>query len=450
MITPPPRSERPTPSPGLASERAPFAAAFKTALAAREQALHAIPAERVIDALARAAADWRDPEYAPRIEALRTITGVSGWHPEMLSTGVDFVFSAVTRESLCALVQMEAGSTSALSPPAKTRRVGPKVIFHALAGNVPGLGIPPILASLLACSIVILRDSERQPALTDAFRATLAGYEPALGAMVLPVAWRRDGDGRGLEDEVLAVAERIELYGSDETLGPLSHRYGESGRASIRLHGSRVSLGLVAVDAELSTAADRFAVDVAMYEGRGCLSPHVILVEGGRARAVEFARVLAAALAALEKRWPRARGTLAEEASRRVFIDEGEIATLDAGTQRQCWVGDAGSWCVRLEAVREIAPGPGLRCVTVAAIDGEAGESGRCLQAPIPIAGVGIAAARESDLAPHLGRLASCAPGLALALRGSLALGAGRMQAPPLAWRQDGGRRLADLLGDAS
>jgi len=401
-----------------------LAAALAEAERRRREVVQTYSTDRIIAALAGAAADWLRPDEPLRALAIEEVARTSGFHSDMVATGIDFIFSVVTVEALERLAGAVAASAS-------------RAVFHSLAGNVPGQGVPAIARSLLARSIAIIRDSERQPVLTAAFRETIRRYEPALAAMVLPVAWSHGDTDRSLESAVVKAAERIELYGSDRTVGGLASRYRSGAPLACELHGARVSAGLVPMTADLAEAAKGFAVDVTMYEGRGCLTPHVILVEGAPARANALADALATELANCERRWPRARGSAEEELERRRFVDAAELRALatpegNTGAAR-CLAGPASTWCVEQAAEATIMLGPGLRCVRVACVPGR-GEAIAALRAATPaLAGVGVAGATTDSGRDGIDDVALAAD---LQRAGAtLVCPAGRMQAPPVDWR---------------
>jgi hypothetical protein len=413
-------------------------AAFETALTqarrSRDEVLATATAERLVDALGHAAHQWRVPNHPRRLKTAAAIERATGWSRGMIETGIDFVFSAVNEASLRTLVESEAGGGTAISPPARTRRRGPDVIYQALAGNVPGQGIPAIVAALLAGSVLVVRDSARQPALTSAFRATIESVDPLLARMIIPVQWRHDGESRALESAIVAAADRIELSGSDETIAALARRYASERPARFALHGSRLSVGIVPAGADPAASADGFAVDVAMYEGRGCLTPHGIYVEGDAGRADAFAEQLAQALERTETRWPRARGSTTDEVLRRRFLDEAEILALGSPGCR-CLTGPRGAWCVSVIAAADTIAGPGGRCVRVVPVASLANFAAR---SQLPLAAIGVPGGETALDSLVRARLEGTGA--------SIILAAGRMQAPPIHWRQDGLQRLGDLL----
>lgn len=410
-----------------------LAAALSEAERCRQEVVRTYSTERIIAALAGAAVDWLRPDEPLRALATEEVARTTGFHRDMVATGIDFIFSAVTVKALERLAEAVASSAS-------------RTVFHSLAGNVPGQGVPAIARSLLARSIAVIRDSERQPVLTAAFRETIRRYEPALAAMVLPVIWSHRDTDRSLERTVVKAAERIELYGSDRTVGGLAFRYRAGSSMTCELHGARASAGLLPVTAETAQAAKAFAVDVAMYEGRGCLTPHVILVEGAPARATVFADALATALADCEKRWPRARGTVEEERERRRFIDDAELRALATkGEAARCLVGPVSAWCVEQAIDATIGLGPGLRCVRIASVPGR-DEAIAALRAAAPaLAGVGVGGATTGTEGAGIDDVALA--GELGSAGATLVCPAGRMQAPPIDWQPQADRPNDDHAG---
>jgi acyl-CoA reductase-like NAD-dependent aldehyde dehydrogenase len=416
-----------------------FDEALGRALAARGRVLASASNAHLVKVVAHAARQWRSRDFAPRSSVTTRLAEHLAMDGDMLARGLDHLFGAIDEQALEALLA-EAEDPAALEHAVvrggtRERLGGPEVAAYSLAGNVPGLGIFPALASLLARSAAVIRDSARQPWLTEAFVATLAEHDADVAAMVVPVHWAAGDAAR--EGAVFARAARVEVYGSDATLHAVRTRHAERPAAAIVERGTRLSVGLVTLDAAGDDSADGFAEDIVLYDGLGCLTPHAILVEGGRERATRFAERLAAALAALEARWPRRPRGFAMETARRAFIDASEAQALGAPADRLLR-GDADAWVVHASERAPIVLGPGLRCVRVIACDGPTDALERIARAATPLAAVGLAAGARADR-PAMARALE-------ALGATLVCEPGRMQGPPLTWRQDGRQRLGDLL----
>jgi hypothetical protein len=97
--------------------------------------------------------------------------------------------------------------------------------------------------------------------------------------------------------------EHVWAYGSDETLASLQQTLPRG--VVLHAHGSGFAVAVVESTAfpgapERAALMDALAMDIVLFEQRGCLSPRVLLVAGGSAE--PFARALAESLKALERR----------------------------------------------------------------------------------------------------------------------------------------------------
>ena len=413
--------------------------AIRDAGRARAQVLESMTTTEIIEILAAAAEAWTRPHYTAR-ERLAPMLAKELLMPRpVVERGLDSIFGVITRESLERMVAAEVDPREALDHAVdlgggrRARLLGPRVVFHSLAGNIPGLGIPPIVSALLARSICVLRDSQRQPWLTAAFVATLGEFSADLAAMVVPASWRA-GD-MGMEKLIFDLAHRVELSGSDTTMRSIVSRHP---RRPIVARGSRLSVGVVPRESDTDQWQEGFATDLVQYEGLGCLSPHVIFVEGPERRAQRMARLLGIQLSRHEALHPRLPRELALESRRRAFVEGCEMSMLrERGGQMLRGRGDG--WVVHHRPLAPAAVGPGMRCVVVTAVSDRTDLVERLRAAELPLAGVGLALDPANkaydELAGAFEKLGAtwiCAPG--------------EMQRPPIEWAQDGHRRLADLL----
>jgi len=418
---------------------------FDRALATADEALSRVRNERsnadITAVLVETARAWCAPEHPPRQRATDALAKSNRVDPGMISAALDAIFGVVTATGIAELLHREAGDAGTLEPlklgartPAGSgRRCGPRLLYCATAGNLPGQSVPVLVSAALARSAVVIRDSVRQPGLTAAFVESIRATDPALGDTFVVI----DG-GRGEENDTAARrAARIEISGHSQTLKGLAARYRDISPAEIVLHGARSSAAVIAAGADLTTAAQGVALDVVMYEGRGCLTPRTVFVEQD---ALAFTEQLADALATFQMRWPRQTQSLAEETSRRAFIDDAELCALSElaappDTESVILRGPGDVWCVELGTATNVGPGPGHRCVSVVATANRRAtlkhlSSMETPPAAIAIAGETVSAATEDFC--EIGATRVCKTG--------------ELQQPPLYWEQDGQRRLAELL----
>lgn len=382
-------------------------------------------------ALSAAAERWRRPEYAPRRHAVRELATSNRVEPAMLETALDCIFGAVTTSGIEKLLQREVGDLAALEPAAGVaRRYGPRLAYFANAGNLPGQAVPVLVCAALARTAVVVRESARQPGMTAAFVDSIRETDGLLADTFVVIEGLRGNEN----ETAVRNSGRIEVSGSDSTVAELASRYRTVAGGEIVEHGTRTSAAVIAQSADFESAARGTALDAAIYEGRGCLAPQVVYVEGDSARARRFAETLAGAFADREAHWPRRKQSLEEEAARRSFIDAAELAAL-ADADRAIFQGEGGTWCVALGPAPDPEPGPGHRCIRVVATENRRATLKRLTNGATPLAGIAVGGEELEEAAESLraaGATLVCAPG--------------ELAKPPLYWRQDGRSRLEALL----
>ncbi|HLK12889.1 MAG TPA: acyl-CoA reductase [Candidatus Binatia bacterium] len=349
------------------------------------------PRRDVAAALAAAAARWRaDEALAAALPAAAALS------PAMVAAVLPLAAGPLAVDSMAALVERELGPGAA----GRGAPAGPKLVVQILASNVPALGVPAIALACLAGVATVVKSGRADPLSAPAFHHALAAVDPELAATVVAAHWR--GGDRRVEDAVLARAGLVVASGSDATLAALTGRT----REPLVAHGTRTSVAAVGRDAP-PDAAERLALDAALYDQRGCLSPREVWVEGD---ADTFAVRLTAALQRLAADLPPGPAPLAERAAARVAADEAE------------WDG---------------APvvAAGGRTVAVHAIDSLAALAGRL--APGTIECVGVAGALLDVEALRRIGIARVCP-------------VGRMQRPRLSWPRGQRPPLRALLGIAT
>jgi hypothetical protein len=241
--------------------------------------------DRAREHAARRLADPRAPRADERREALAASSGLSRAGVDLaLSRCLEISPSEAELEALCASVD-EASRSHVL-----------------LSANVFVAAHRAIALALAASAEICVRPSRREPEMTR---------------------WLAE-EARGLFDVVETLApsagEQVFAYGADSTLATLARTL----PAGVRLLGHGAGFGLVACyEAALASAEQReraaaaLALDIVLFDQRGCLSPRLVLFEGSRAGALRFAETLANALSSWEARAPRgyvSREDLAESA----------------------------------------------------------------------------------------------------------------------------------------
>jgi hypothetical protein len=369
----------------------------------------ALDPSRVIDALDRALDLWRDPESAIR-ERLRKEHPV--FSAAVLDLGCDLGLQGWTRSSMRRLRAREV--------PEPSRVPGLTAVW--LASAIPTAAFAALLHPLLAGSAVFAKATSADPVSPRLFRDSLLEADGAVGR-ALHV---------GEDVRLLHEADAVVVHGRDETVAELRARV-PIDRIFVG-YGHKLSLAAVGSDIDVEEAARRVALDVALYDGRGCLSPGYVLAEErpvGRARSL--ARALAAELDRISTRLPRGKLEAKEEAwlhdlrGGSAVHEEKELFLSRHGTE----------WTVILEPTGAHPPPGSLRAVPV-----------------VPIPDTGALLEWCGAIAPHVSSVGQAGWGtrrsrlaaVAASGGGSRVCPLGRMQLPPIDWHHDGVGPLSALV----
>jgi hypothetical protein len=399
------------------SAGAPTAAELRAAradLANAAPALRAMTIAQRADAIERACRLLLDPQSRHGAQLRDELLRTSGLSVPVIEHGLRTTLSLFTRDGLCTLIAHAPRS-------AATART-PQLATVILAGNVFSAAARPLLLPLACGASVLAKAASDDDALPRALHGALATSDPRLGAACTVARYAHED--AALTRELLAGAELISVYGSDDTVEAV--RATADPAARVLAHGHGLGAVFVAGDALASetsarAAAERIALDVAAYDQRGCLSPHFALVELGAAvEARAFARFLADALHAIERTLPR--GALPPAAAAAQLQWRGVAAALgELHAHERC--------AVSYEAGHPPRPSPGHRNLSVH----------DCTDAD-------AAHAQLARLGDHLKALAIAAPNASakLASVAPYVCGFGAMQTPPLDAALD---RLHPLAG---
>lgn len=327
-----------------------------------------------------------------------------------------------------------------------TRALGPELLVHVWAGNVPALPMWSFVSGLLVKAGSIGKVASAEPVFATLFAQLLAEVEPRW-ADCFAVVWWPSGNADPLSTErtAFALADVVLAYGGNEALQAMQARVPVTTR--FLPHGHKLSFGMVSA-AALSVhkgpgVARQAALDVVRYDQQGCYSPHVFYVQrGGALSPQDFAHHLANELAALQHKLPRRVLSLEEAAQVGAWREAHEFAALNAAEPDNASLtvlghADALSTVVFSDRPLPLSAGPLNRNVLVVAVD--------TLDEVMPLIApqrdylqtVGLAVAPEALL--PLGQ----ALGQAGVTR-ICALGA--MTAPEAGWHHDGRFSLLDLV----
>lgn len=406
----------------------------------------ALDIARALGGVGRRFLDDGDPLRRKALEVLPATTGLS---PAMCREVLDGMARDWTAERLEALLRAEFPDPGVLdgfvaspdpSDPMRRRATGAPFAFHLSAGSVPGVSTTSLIRSLLVKSPLLLKPGRGDVALPVLFLRALAGVEPELARAAAVVYWPGGDDAfGGAEDTVLDEAELVVAYGGDGVIADLRRRVAPTTRLVAYHH--RVSFAVLGRTALVGGVADSAAAvgrAVALFDRRGCVSPHAVFVESPEDGASEaFADALTDAFRHLESELPSGRMDDADASAVQQLRGTLELRSA-AGEDVSVRSGGRIPWTVVVEPGGGIVPScPGrmVRVVPVRELEevpGRVAGMGRHLQT---VGHLGVEATRLEALAESLARVG--------VLR---VVPLAQVPYPPAWWRHDGRGPLEALV----
>jgi len=406
-------------------------------LRAAGEALRRRPVDQILGTLNEVLAAWLVPDSPWRRAAEEALPDATGFSPQMIRHALPSMFEPLRPPALRELLDRELGDRSVLDADLDGRcAAGPGLVAHILSGNLAGMGVIPVALGLAIKSPSLLKTASGDRVTAVLFARSIAAVDPQLGACVAVRYWK--GGNRRCEDRVFACADLVVMSGSDESVADARARC----QARFIGHGHKISFAVVARevagnDTAALAAAEALAMDASVWDQRGCLSPHVCLVEGTVDSARRFGGLVADGLGRLALRLPPGATTLNERAALRRFRDDAEWRRL-AGDGTSVFASPRSlDWTVVVEPLAVFRPTPlcrSLRVMPLARVD----DLPRIL-APaarlLECAGLAAPQGREQEIGNVLTRVGV-----------PRVCPLGRMQLPTLSWQQGGRPRIADWV----
>jgi len=303
---------------------------------------------QVIGTLAAAAARLVDPQDELGAEAHALLSEELGWPPAMTTDTLSAMADGWREPALLSLVETEFGAPEALDgfhddprrPGRRQRLVGPPLMLQVHAGNVPGVGVTSVLRGLLIRSGLLCKLPEDEPGLAVLFARALRDEDDLLGGS-LALSWWPGAKPTPAWGEWVKYTRKVVVYGGYDAICAV--RAGVPAGTDVITYGPRIGVAVILPDAP-AAAASRLARDVCAYEGRGCVSPRLVLVVA--AGAEPFADRLGQALAVEAARLPQPPVSDAEASAIREVRTEAEFEVGSDVASAGFFGADDLSWTV--------------------------------------------------------------------------------------------------------
>lgn len=406
--------------------------------------LKSLTISEVVEIIDQVTERFLDRSSAYRQKAERLLPIVTGYDEETIRLGLTSYLKSFRKHELQRFLVEDLGNPLLLDdfqPRVKggfSKAIGPDLITHVWAGNVPALPLWSLVSGLLVKAGNIGKVSSSEPLFAGWFAQALVEVEPRL-ANCFAVVWWKGGDEER-EKTVFDQSNLVIGYGGNQSLQSLQSRMPITTR--FLPFGHKVSFGMIsnaALDAQKAwKAAHQAALDVVRYDQQGCYSPHLFYVQkGGKVTPREFAQYVATELENFSTRYPRRKLSMEESATLASWRQKEEMSVFSMKGKEV--LGQAAhQWTVVYEEEAEgFTPSPLNRVIRVIAF--EKIEDILPLLKPYQsfLQTVGIAASPK-ELFRWSEQLAAIGVTRITAL--------GRMTSPEAGWHHDGRFNLLDLI----
>ena len=366
------------------------------------------------------------------------IASNSGLSPAMTRETLAGMAASWTTDALDRLVRAEFPDPRVLDgfvteADRAVRAAAPGTTLHFGAGSIPGVTVTSMIRALLVRSPVLVKPGAGDAALTTRFARELHRADPRLAAAVAVHYWPGGAPAwQTWERVLLNQADQVVIYGGNDTIESIRAR----APASTRLieHPHRIGVAIVDPGAARRTAAQA-ARAVSLFDQKGCVSTHLILLLGDQAEARPWCGRLAEHLARIGTTLPA--GPLSPGELSSLHQLRGRLAILGAASEDvEVWSPKATDWTVALTPAELFEPAGGRTAWVV-----PVGDRAACLEV----------LARLSPVLQTVG-LAGIRTGRTRFAEALSALGAtrivplGEIPFPQPEWLHDGSRPLGELV----
>jgi len=229
------------------------------------------PFGEVLDLLGAVLDGWRDPNSGWRRDLEERLPSATGFTAPLVREGLRRALDDWTSDALRELATRELGPIDAIDSASGRRVSGFDTTAVLLAGSIPMPSLLALIAPLAMRSPVIAKPASRDPLTPHLVARSIAETDAELGRCI----WIASFDAAN-EDctRALLEADCICATGSDATIAAVQSQARPPRRLVV--DGHRLSIAAVAPPENADRRIDlakRLAVDIALWDQLGCLSP---------------------------------------------------------------------------------------------------------------------------------------------------------------------------------
>jgi hypothetical protein len=382
---------------------------------ARERELLPRTNRSLVATLGRVGLRFLDPGDRLRRDALEGLPATAGVSAPMAREILDGMAADWVPERLEALLASEFPDPGVLEgfrpgPAGDLQRVlGDSLLLQVVSGSVPGVSATALLRGLLVRSATLVKPGRGDLLLPLLWMRGIGEEDPGLAEVAGVHYWPGGAPGAGeVEEAWVAEADRLVVYGGDDTVAAFRRRVPAGVRVVAYPH--RISVGLLGREESGSArgrvTAREAARAVSLFDGRGCVTPQLLFVEGSMDEVLAWARLLGEGLEELSRELPPGRLSASEAARVQHLRAMAELSGA-AGRPGGILTGAGTSWTVVVSGGEEVegsCPGRVVRVVAVHDL-GSVPQRLRPLAAHLQSAVLEVGEDRRPALAEALARI---------------------------------------------
>ncbi|KAA0222040.1 hypothetical protein EDS67_27450 [candidate division KSB1 bacterium] len=253
-------------------------------------------------AVARAWENWQFPEAEVALRRLQANTRMS---LPVLRESIANHFREITADAINAWLD-EVREARADEPDAMKY---PSLVFVIASGNIPGAALQQVVQLSLLGIPTLVKSASAEPDFMPAVFSALAQQDAEVASRLMALSWPRENNAATAA--VLALSPRVIALGDDDTMQQLRAEAG----SALMPFGDRFSAAIIHAKSVKIQALRKLVYDYAMFDGKGCLAPQVVMVIAEQWPDVEqLATHFAGILAEESAKWPAGNWSAQEHA----------------------------------------------------------------------------------------------------------------------------------------